>query len=121
MKRMVFAIGGALALMMATAWAGESADERAALRQIVCANPANITQKLICETPDLRAMDDEMKEVLDKLMTSIPEDDERARADLVYSQQRFAHVRRLCQGNLKCLKRVYAGRLKTLRAKLAAR
>ena len=121
MHKRTFAMIAALALMGMTAWAGDQGDDRAALQQIVCSNPANATQKAICDDPDLRKMDEDMRKVLDRLMSRIPEEDERARGDLIYSQQRFAHVRRLCQGNLSCLKRVYASRLKTLQDMLAAR
>ena len=121
MRKAICAMIAVMILGGATAWAAGQEEERAALQKIICSNPANATQKAICDNPDLKRMDDEMRQVLDKLMSSIPQDDERTRADLIYSQQRFAHVRRLCHGNLPCLKRVYASRLKTLRAALAAR
>ena len=120
MRKEILAIIAVLALAGVPAWAGEGGDERTALQRIVCSNPANATQKAICEDAELRRMDEDMRQVLDRLMSRIPQEDERARGDLIYSQQRFAHVRRLCQGNLSCLKRIYAGRLKTLRAALAA-
>ncbi len=121
MKKTIFAICAMLTLGMAPVIAGAQEADQAEVDRIVCANPANATQKAICENEELRRMDAEMKRVLDQLMTRIPEEDERARADLIYSQQRFARVRRLCQGNVSCLKRIHASRLETLRAALAAR
>ena len=83
--------------------------------KIICAKPADITQKMLCEHQDLRQLDLQIRQQLDRLVSSIPEDDERQRGQLKYSQERFAHVRRLCQGNLKCLRRIYKARLKTLK------
>ena len=121
MQKSIFAIFTMLALIPATAAVAAGQDNHTEVGRIVCANPANATQKAICEDEELRRMDGEMKQVLDTLMTRIPEDDERARSAIIYSQQRFARLRHLCQGNLPCLKRVYASRLKTLRARLATR
>ncbi len=116
--RVYTTIGLLVGLAMATApLSAKEMKERPTAQEIykiICANPADVTQKMLCEHEDLRKLDLQMRAQLDRLMSAIGED-EHQRAQLKYSQERFAHVRRLCMDSKSCLKRVYESRLKTLK------